>query len=83
MEYITKNQLMGIVKTIDSKNNNDFDSFFLSFKKFNQDLPIKKIEDIIDYFVFDLYLNSDADLFELSQYELDKITNGVNSVLND
>jgi len=63
MEYITKNQLMGIVKTIDSQNNNDFDSFFLSIKEFNQDLPIKKIEDIIDYFVFDLYLNSDADLF--------------------
>ncbi|MBI9012875.1 MAG: hypothetical protein JEZ08_11640 [Clostridiales bacterium] len=83
MKDITKDELMNVMKKMDHRNRNNFDSFAGSIKQINEMLSVQKIEDIIDYFVFELFLNSDADLYELGQYELGKITSGINSIIND
>jgi len=80
MKRITQKKLSSIIDKIDQENFFDFETFISLMQKADLNASIDTMENVIDYLVFDLNLNCDADLRENYQIKAKEILDGINAI---
>jgi len=80
---MTIKKFENILELVDFKNEDDFGTFTEVLYDMNTDLERGDIDEILDFLIFEMDINSDADLYDLSKSQVRNIVFGINLALTN
>lgn len=83
MGRINAKHLSAVLELVNFDNDYDFETFTNALMAQNLGLKEESLQDIIDYLVYDLDMNCDAELFGISPFETKELVSSINRVLED